>query len=175
MKHMHSKNSIAAFFILALFMGGCTKEKAPQDDSVKQGEARSVFVRNNSGIPMTFSVEINGLAYEVIELKNNQIVIYYEPLPVGLPREQVESYKIEGKLTDNFGRSTARNSIEFYLNMGKSEAYPYHPSSSWNGTLTPAYRFTEPLTDWLEEIDAVARKVENLETIHVTAKPIEKT
>ena len=123
---------------------------------------------------MTFSVEINGLPYEVIELENNQIAIYYEPLPVGLPREQVESYKIEGKLIDNFGRSTEKDSIEFYLIMGKSEAYPYYPSSSWNGTLTPAYHFTEPLTEWLEEINAVARKVENLKMIHVIAKPIEK-
>src|SRR5690606_10318418 len=135
MKHKYSKAPISVFFVIALLIGGCTKDKPSQDNSVKQGEARSVFVRNNSGIPMAFSIEINGLPYETINLENDQIVIYYEPLPVGLAREQVERYKIKGKLTDNFGRSRESNAIEFSLDMGKSGAYPYHPSGWCSGTL----------------------------------------
>jgi hypothetical protein len=171
MKHMHTNALIAAFLIFALLTGGCTKDEPSHDESVKQGEARSVFVRNNSGIPMTFSVEINGLPFETIELEDNQTAIYYAPLPVGLPRKQIERYKIEGKLVDDFGRSTENHGIEFSLDVGESGVFPYHPTGWTNGTLHPSYRFTENLNEWLEEIDAVARKIENFRTIHVIASP----
>jgi len=175
MKQLDPKAPISAFFVIALLMGGCRKEEPTQGESVKKGEARSVFVRNHSGIPMRFEVEINGLPYEIIDLENDETLIFYEPLPIGLPREQVESYRIEGKLTDNFGRSTEGNDLEFSLDVGKSEAYPYHPTGWRNSTLNPSYRFTEPLDEWLDEINADVRKIEDFEMIHVVASPIEET
>jgi len=166
--------TVSAFLIIALFIIGCKEEVTSPDESVVQGEARSVFVRNHSDFPMRFAVEINGAPYDSFELNDGSTIIFYEPLPVGLARDQVEGYQIEGKLIDNFGRTTEGKHLEFSLDLGKSEVYPYHPNGWWNSTLHPSYRFNEPLDEWLEEINAEAHRIENFRTIHVAVSPIEK-
>jgi len=171
MKYKNSKPAVLLLVSAISMMSGCRQDEPPRDESVKEGEARSVFARNHSGAPMVFQVRINGLPFEEIVLQDGQSIIYYDPLPVGLERDLVEKYKIQGKITDNFGRSRSATGIEFSLDMGPSEAYPYHPNGWSSSSLHPGYHFNEPLDDWLTEINATARKIDNLREIEIIAKP----